>query len=510
MEHYKITHWVSQTLININPGLSEYKFASQAAPKENRPLSARSSRKKHRHPLTAALIVALLLCPLPGSAAKKSTVSAASPEISEKQADLGELRSRIDTLRKELSSTEENKADAGDRLRESERQISRLQRELHELGDQRGQLQKTLQNLEQQSKELGSTLAQQQSQLEKLLYRQYLRGRPDSLQLILNGDDPNQMARDLHYLAAIALTRAELMGEISATLDRKKTLAANAKEHADELIEIESKQQERHADLKKQREDRKALYSQISDKVNAQRKEIGNLQQNEKRMTQLIDRLSKILAAQAAQAVLAARAAEAARAKEAARLAEATKQKETQKEKPRPAEVASNKESARPQELARPPVVSEPPRSKTVEAENRYEPVANDGSFGRLKGDLRLPVRGNVSGRFGTPRDGGGTWKGLFIKANLGNDVKAVAGGRVVFSEWMRGFGNLLIVDHGDSYLSIYGNNDSLLKQVGQAVKGGETVATVGNSGGNPDSGLYFELRHQGQPIDPMKWASLK
>jgi septal ring factor EnvC (AmiA/AmiB activator) len=119
-------------------------------------------------------------------------------------------------------------------------------------------------------------------------------------------------------------------------------------------------------------------------------------------------------------------------------------------------------------------------------------------------------VRGTLAGRFGAPREGGGTWRGLFIKAGTGSDVKAVANGRVVFAEWMRGFGNLLIVDHGDAYLTIYGNNDSLLKQVGQAVKGGETVATVGNSGGNPESGLYFELRHQGQPIDPMKWASLK
>ena len=136
--------------------------------------------------------------------------------------------------------------------------------------------------------------------------------------------------------------------------------------------------------------------------------------------------------------------------------------------------------------------------------------MASNGDFARQKGSLRLPVRGSVAGRFGNPRDGGGTWRGLFIRAGAGSDVKVVANGRVVFAEWMRGFGNLLIVDHGDSYLSIYGNNDSLLKQVGQAVKGGETVATVGNSGGNPDSGLYFELRHQGQPIDPMKWASLK
>ncbi|MDD2741055.1 MAG: peptidoglycan DD-metalloendopeptidase family protein [Rhodocyclaceae bacterium] len=461
--------------------------------------------QKPSRAVLATILLALCLAYHPPAAAKKSaTPSNASPEIADKQADLGELRNRIETLRKDLSSNEENKADAADRLRESERQISRLQRELHELGNHRGQLQKRLQNLELQSKELGNTLGQQQSQLEKMLYRQYLRGSPDSLQLLLNGDDPNQMARDLHYLSAIALTRAEMMGEINATLDRKKTLAADTKAQADELRGIETKQQERHAELEKQREDRKVLFSQISSKVSAQRQEIGNLQKNEKRLSKLIDRLSQILAAQAAQAAKAARAAEIARAKEAARLAEQAKQKEAQRESARTNDRTVTKAA---QNTATP---SEPPRSKAVEAENRYEPVASDGSFGRQKGKLRLPVLGNVSGRFGRPRDGGGTWKGLFIKAGVGSDVKAVANGRVVFSEWMRGFGNLLIVDHGDAYLSIYGNNDSLLKQVGQAVKGGETVATVGNSGGNPDSGLYFELRHRGQPIDPMKWASLK
>ena len=74
----------------------------------------------------------------------------------------------------------------------------------------------------------------------------------------------------------------------------------------------------------------------------------------------------------------------------------------------------------------------------------------------------------------------------------------------------MRGFGNLLIVDHGGSYLSIYANNDSLRKQVGEEVRTGETIATVGNSGGNPESGLYFELRHQGKPLDPLAWVSPK
>ena len=74
----------------------------------------------------------------------------------------------------------------------------------------------------------------------------------------------------------------------------------------------------------------------------------------------------------------------------------------------------------------------------------------------------------------------------------------------------MRGFGNLLIIDHGGDYLTIYGNNDALQKQVGDTVQGGDTIAAVGNSGGNPQSGLYFELRYQGQPLDPLQWVSLK
>jgi septal ring factor EnvC (AmiA/AmiB activator) len=496
MAHYKIAFCVS---------LNRNQSAMTLGHTRLGPHRPRTTGKR----LTAALIAAVFLGAHPAGAKpaaveKKSAQTVASPDIVEKKADLGELRSRIEGLRKELSASEENKADAGDRLRESDRQISRLQRELNELNDSRKQLEQKLKNLEQQSQELGITLGQQQSQLERLLYKQYLRGNPDSLQLLLNGDDPNQMARDLHYLSAIALTRAELMGEIAATLDKKKALAADAKERSSELAEVEAEQKKRHAELQKQREERQILFAEISSKVNAQRKEIGNLQQNEKRMTQLIDRLSKILAAQAAQAAKAAEAARAAEARQAAMARQKEKEREKEREKDKRHPQMEEKEVAR----STPNV--EPSRPRAIEAENHYEPAPSDGSFARQRGNLRLPVRGAVSGRFGSVRDGGGTWRGLFIKAGSGSEVKAVAGGRVVFSEWMRGFGNLLIVDHGDGYLSIYGNNESLLKQVGQAVKGGETVATVGNSGGNPESGLYFELRHQGQPIDPMKWASLK
>src|SRR5262249_23597753 len=131
----------------------------------------------------------------------------------------------------------------------------------------------------------------------------------------------------------------------------------------------------------------------------------------------------------------------------------------------------------------------------------------------RLKGRLRLPVRGELIGRFGAPRltgDGGTPTKGVFIRAAEGETVRAVAAGRVVYADWMRGFGNLLIVDHGENFLTIYGNNESLLKQTGDAGMLGEALATVGASGGNEETGLYFELRHEGRPFDPLGWVRLR
>ena len=142
------------------------------------------------------------------------------------------------------------------------------------------------------------------------------------------------------------------------------------------------------------------------------------------------------------------------------------------------------------------------------EGTSRREP------FARLRGKLRLPVAGELTGRFGAPRGGpeGAAMvaKGVFIRAPEGQPVRAIAHGQVVFADWMRGFGNLLIVDHGEAYLSIYANNESLLKQVGDAVAVGEQVATTGSSGGNEETGLYFELRHLGRAFDPLRWVKLK
>jgi septal ring factor EnvC (AmiA/AmiB activator) len=146
-----------------------------------------------------------------------------------------------------------------------------------------------------------------------------------------------------------------------------------------------------------------------------------------------------------------------------------------------------------------------------VEAIGRTDFAFLKDPFSALRGKLSLPVRGELTLRFGAPRGAAGAEaKGVFIRAPGGQPVRAIARGQVVYADWMRGFGNLLIVDHGESYLSIYANNESLLKELGDPVAPGEPVATTGSSGGNEQTGLYFEMRHLGRAFDPLSWVKLK
>ena len=125
--------------------------------------------------------------------------------------------------------------------------------------------------------------------------------------------------------------------------------------------------------------------------------------------------------------------------------------------------------------------------------------------FSTTKGDLNWPVAGDLIRKFGQ-KINGVAYDGILIRANSGSSVTAVQGGRVVFSDWLRGYGLLLIIDHGDGYMSLYGHNSSLLRDTGTWVRAGEKVATVGNSGGYDTTGLYFAIRHKGQSTDPVRW----
>jgi septal ring factor EnvC (AmiA/AmiB activator) len=127
--------------------------------------------------------------------------------------------------------------------------------------------------------------------------------------------------------------------------------------------------------------------------------------------------------------------------------------------------------------------------------------------FTERRGQLPWPTAGELKARFGEPRAAAPPWDGVLIAAPAGTEVRAVHRGRVAFAEWLRGFGLLLILDHGDGYMSLYGHNDSLLKETGEWVEAGEPVSVTGASGGTTEVGLYFAIRHRGQALDPAAWC---
>lgn len=365
------------------------------------------------------------------------------------RAELQELRGRIEKLQKELESAEEFKTEASDALSASERAISESNRQLRDLTRQRQQAADDLGALGHQGKQTRDRIGAQQASLAGLLYRQYLSGQHDSLTLLLNQRDPGQMARDLRYYGYISRARTDLISSLRKSLDELQQVESQQREKAADLARIEAEQLEQKQRLQAQQAVHRGVLARVSAQIRAQQRQIGSLQRDEKRLTRLVERLSKLVA-----------------------------------RKPRP---------ARPAKRVQPGV------------------FAAGAAFQRLKGKLDLPVRGELVNRFGSPRqDTGMVWKGVFIRAHSGQEVKAVAGGRVVFADWLRGFGNLIIVDHDDGFMSLYGNNEALYKRVGESVASGEAIAAVGNSGGNADSGLYFELRYQSRPFDPMSWVGLK
>ncbi|MEM1080797.1 MAG: peptidoglycan DD-metalloendopeptidase family protein [Pseudomonadota bacterium] len=128
--------------------------------------------------------------------------------------------------------------------------------------------------------------------------------------------------------------------------------------------------------------------------------------------------------------------------------------------------------------------------------------------FAELQGALPMPVQGRLRARYGDLRSGNVRWDGWLIGAEAGAEIEAIAYGRVAYSDWLRGYGLIMIIEHGDGYMSLYGHNQALLADVGDWVAPGQTIALVGNSGGEDDTGLYFQLRKDGDTINPARWVS--
>jgi septal ring factor EnvC (AmiA/AmiB activator) len=368
-----------------------------------------------------------------------------------KDEELHALRGRIEALKKELAASEGARTEAVDALRDSESAISEANRTLRELGAERDRLAGELAGLGGESRALKAQLDARQVQLGRALQARYIDVGDGYLRLVLSGDDPQRLARGLVYQTYLARAQADLIQRTREDLARRAGLESAVRDRAVELAVVEKKARAERDSLVARASERRQILVRHADQIRKQRRDLATAQQNESRLARLVEALARAV--------------------------------------PQPAPRA--------QERA-------PRRAAAPDA-----PAM--GAFGALKGRLPYPVRGELVARFGASETAAApSTKGVFIRAPGGTDVKAVASGRVVFADWMRGYGNLLIVDHGDSFLSIYGNNESVLKRVGDGVHAGDAVATVGTSGGGEASGLYFETRFQGRPFDPVPWLQFK
>ncbi|MEI8362995.1 MAG: peptidoglycan DD-metalloendopeptidase family protein [Betaproteobacteria bacterium] len=409
-----------------------------------------------------------------GFAAKKTEQS--------KQA-LTEVQQRLESLKIELDNSQEAHKDAADALKESEVAISEANKKLYEINQQQQESKKTLSQLESDSKSTNQALSQQQRLLSSQLYQQYIHGQQSYVQMILQSEHPSEIARDVHYYSYIARARAALINKMQGSLSKISKLNEQTAAALKEVAELKQKQMDERRTLESQKKVKSKVVQTLSQQIATQRGEIKKLSRDEKRLSELVTRLAIIILPTPKR--LATKLANtnnpASKNATSTELAEANKPANT---------VLANNTDL----------------SNTTTPSNEFA----ETNFAALKGKLRLPVRGNVTNRFGASReDSGISWKGLFIKANEGSEVKSVANGRVVFADWLRGFGNLIIVDHGSGYMSLYGNNQAVLKHVGETVNVGDAIASVGNSGGNETNGLYYELRRQSRPFDPLSWSSL-
>lgn len=413
------------------------------------------------------LISRTLTCLLLALALTMPSLVLAAKKVEQSKEALSDVQQRLEALKKELDNSQEAHKDAADALKESERAISEANKKLYQITQQQQQNKKTLSQLEAQSLSVNGTLAEQQKLLSNQLYEQYIHGRQSYVQMILQSENPSEIARDVHYFSYVAKARAELINKMQGNLDRINKLNEETAKALKQVADLKQKQIDERKVLENQKQAKSKVVKSLSQQIASQRGEIKKLARDEKRLSQLVERLARIIPAKPKRKVA----------------------KNTNSDKTEPAqkrnEVVANNDSV-----------------------PTYE--ANGASFATLKGKLRLPVRGEVTNRFGASReDSGISWKGLFIRASEGAEVKSVAGGQVVFADWLRGFGNLIIVDHGDGYMSLYSNNQAVLKQVGDNVKTGDVLASVGNSGGNETNGLYYELRRQSRPFDPLSWSNL-
>lgn len=355
------------------------------------------------------------------------------------------VRGEISQLDKTLNLNKKSQAELQQQVKQQSLKISAINRELAQIRQSIAVKDDELLNLQQ---EQGLTKQQQADQLTALntqIRSAFINAQPSYLKILLSEHSPERVSRSNAYYRYFHNARQEQIETLQTTLQNLSEQQKAIYAVKKNLGELEQQQLDQQKALQQQTAEREQTLAALNKKISGQGAQLAALREEEKNLQSLLDSLTKQAAKQAAK--------------------QATK---------KPASAQQVKPGER---------------------------------FSNLSGKLPWPITGKILASYGSQRNLDKlAWKGILIAAEKGKPVKASADGRVVFADWMKGFGLLIIIDHGEQFMTLYGNNDSLLKVTGDTVKAGEIIAQSGDQGVRQVGGLYFEVRHKGNPTNPMNW----
>ena len=404
-------------------------------------------------------------------------------ERAQTQQQLDATRQDITELKKLLGKLQEEKSGVQKDLRGTETEMGKLEKQVETLQKELKKSETELQRLDEEKKKLQSARTEQQRLIAIQARAAYQNGRQEYLKLLLNQQNPEKFARTLTYYDYLSQARLEQLKNFNETLRQLANVEKDISLQQAQLLVQKSSLDSQREELDKVRKERQQVLAKLNDDVKARDQKLQAREQDQADLSKVLKTIEETLARQAREA-------------EEARQKALIAQQEAEKKRLREAQADASDAPRKPTRSAPGPLVSS-------------SGASFGGPFASARGKLPWPVDGRLLARFGESRgdDARTKWDGVMISASAGSQVHAVHGGRVVFADWLRGAGLLVILDHGNGYLSLYGHNQTLLKEAGDIVKAGESISTVGNSGGQDTPALYFAIRQQGRPSDPAQWC---
>lgn len=391
--------------------------------------------------------------------------------IAKNESELKAIENEINALRSKIQSDERMLKNERATLQQTEKELISLNNELAQTQSEIEQARELGRSLKSEADAERARIAETLGKLGDIVVSQHAMGDQGFLKLLLSQEDPGAVERTLIYYRYLANMTADRVADSRVQVEQLVQIENKHTAQQDLLNELLESQKNQQLALENMRKKRELEIAGLDRQLTKSANRIGRLEEDHRRIRNLVNGLQE--AAKNRQLAQAK-----ARAKAQQKLAD-TQKKQT---------AADNRNTV----------------TQTVAVVQR---VSNDG-LGKLKGRLNMPVAGKINAVYGSAKAGSGIkWNGIMLAARDGEPVRAIYDGQIVYADWFKGFGQLIIVDHGQGYMSLYSHNSRLTRKLGEHIKANDIIAYAGATGGLSEPGLYFEVRYNGEPRDPLLWV---